>query len=56
MSPPQIDEEFRKGMGRQWDARVVEALFACREEIDRIRQKGLGESLQAVISETLGRN
>ena len=56
MSAPQIDDEFRKGAGRQWDARVVEALFSCREEIDRIRQKGLGESLQQVISETLGRN
>ena len=56
MSPPQIDDEFRRGAGRQWDAQVVAALFACRDEIDRIRQKGLGESLQQVISETLGRN
>ncbi len=55
MSSPQIDDEFRKGVGRQWDASVVAALFACRDELDRIRQKGLGESLQQVISETLGR-
>lgn len=56
MSPSQIEEELRKGSGTQWDPAVVEALFACREEIDHIRQKGLGESLQAAISESLGRN
>jgi hypothetical protein len=56
MSSPQIDEELRNGAGSQWDPRVLSALFACRDEVDRIRQKGLGESLQAAISETLGRN
>ena len=55
MTPSQIDAEFQKGAGRQWDPRVVEALFACRRDLDLIRQKGLGESLQRAISETLGR-
>jgi HD-GYP domain-containing protein (c-di-GMP phosphodiesterase class II) len=55
MTNPQIDAELRNGTGKQWDPRVIDALFACREEIDRIRQKGLGESLQQVVDDTLGR-
>jgi HD-GYP domain-containing protein (c-di-GMP phosphodiesterase class II) len=55
LSPHDIDNRFREGSGRQWDPRVVDALFACREELDRIRQKGLGESLNRVVDETLGR-
>jgi HD-GYP domain-containing protein (c-di-GMP phosphodiesterase class II) len=55
MSSPQIDDEFRKGTGTQWDPRVVAALFSCRDDIDRIRQKGLGESLHQVVDDTLGR-
>ncbi len=55
MSPPQIDAIFHKGVGVQWDERVVNALFACRADLEHIRQKGLGESLHQVISETLGR-
>ena len=56
MSPPQIDAIFHKGVGQQWDERVVNALFACRADLEHIRQKGLGESLHQVISETLGRS
>lgn len=55
MNPRQIEEQFREGSGRQWDPRVVEALLACRADLDRIRQKGLGDSLQAAIRGTLGR-
>jgi HD-GYP domain-containing protein (c-di-GMP phosphodiesterase class II) len=51
----QIDEIFRRGSGSQWDARVVAALFSCRAEIESIRQKGLGESLQQAISEAVDR-
>ena len=45
LSPMQIDEIFRKGRGIQWDPNVVDALFACRMDVEAIRQKGLGESL-----------
>ncbi|MBX6312087.1 MAG: HD domain-containing protein [Isosphaeraceae bacterium] len=55
MSPAQIDEIFRQRAGIQWDARVVEALFACRADLDCIRQKGLGESLHQAVHGTLGR-
>ena len=56
MSPPQIDAILREGSGVQWDSRVIDALFACRDDLNLIREKGLGESLHQVISETLGRS
>jgi hypothetical protein len=56
LTPAQIDEVFRKGAGVKWDPRVVEALFACRADLDRIRQKGLGESLQMAVTAAVGRN
>jgi HD-GYP domain-containing protein (c-di-GMP phosphodiesterase class II) len=51
----QIDEIFRSGSGQQWDPAVVEALFACRAELEAIRQKGLGESLIGAVDVALGR-
>jgi HD-GYP domain-containing protein (c-di-GMP phosphodiesterase class II) len=56
LTPAQIDENFRKGSGVQWDPNVVDALFACRADLDRIRQKGLGDSLNRAVDETLGRS
>jgi HD-GYP domain-containing protein (c-di-GMP phosphodiesterase class II) len=55
LTTAQIDEVFRKGSGKQWDPRIVDALFACRVDVEAIRQKGLGESLQAAVSDTIGR-
>ena len=55
MTPLQIDDVLRNGAGVQWDANVVDALFACRMDLELIRQKGLGESLQLAVTETLGR-
>ena len=55
LTPSQIDEILRKGAGLQWDPKVIDALFACRMDLELIRQKGLGESLQLAVSETLGR-
>ena len=51
----QIDEIFRTGRGHQWDPRVVDALFACRADVESIRQKGLGESLIGAVDVALGR-
>jgi hypothetical protein len=56
LSPAQIDEIFHKGAGTQWDARVVDALFACRADVEGIRSKGLGESLRLAVHGALGRN
>jgi len=50
-----IDEVFREGRGAQWDPHVVDALFACRGDLEMIRQKGLGESLFGAVEVTLGR-
>ena len=33
MQDGKIDDIFREGAGRQWDAHVVEAFFGCRERI-----------------------
>jgi putative nucleotidyltransferase with HDIG domain len=55
LTPTQIDDIFQKGKGSQWDPRVVDALFACRMELEAIRQKGLGESLIGAVNVTLGR-
>jgi putative nucleotidyltransferase with HDIG domain len=55
LSPMQIDEILRKGRGTQWDPNVIDALFACRMDVEAIRQKGLGESLIGAVNLTLGR-
>jgi HD-GYP domain-containing protein (c-di-GMP phosphodiesterase class II) len=56
LTPMQIDKVFHAGAGAQWDPKIVAALFACRLDVEHIRQKGLGESLQIVVNETLGRS
>ena len=51
-----IDEIFREGRSVQWDPQVVDALFACRGDVEMIRQKGLGEAcLRGAVEVTLGR-
>jgi putative nucleotidyltransferase with HDIG domain len=56
LSPQQIEDNFRKGAGTQWDPKIVAALFAARRDLERIRQRGLGESLQQAVNVTLGRS
>jgi putative nucleotidyltransferase with HDIG domain len=56
LSLAQIDSILQKGRGVQWDAAVIDALFACRSDLEMIRQKGLGESLIGAVDMTLGRN
>ncbi len=55
LTPMQIDDVFHKGRGQQWDCTVVDALFACRRDLEAIRSKGLGESLIGAVNVTLGR-
>ncbi|MFO0958973.1 MAG: HD domain-containing protein [Isosphaeraceae bacterium] len=40
--PNKIDANFREGAGKQWDPRVVEALFACRGDVDPDPPEGAG--------------
>jgi len=56
LSLAQIDTILQKGRSVQWDAHVIDALFACRSDLEAIRQKGLGESLIGAVDVTLGRN
>ena len=56
LSLAQIDKILQDGRNTQWDPDVVDALFACRSDIEAIRQKGLGESLIGAVNETLGRH
>ena len=56
LTPKAIDEILHKGSGVQWDPKVIEALFACRADVESIRQKGLGESLQRAVNDTVGRS
>lgn len=55
LTSTQVLENFRNGRGVQWDPKVVDALFACRPDLENIRQKGLGESLIGAVNVTLGR-
>jgi hypothetical protein len=56
LTPKAIDEILHKGSAIQWDPKVIEALFACRADVESIRQKGLGESLQRAVDDTVGRS
>jgi len=56
MNFTQIDKIFQEGRNIQWDPNVVDALFACRSDLEAIRQKGLGESLIGAVDATLGRS
>ena len=56
LSLAQIDKILQQGRSVQWDPDVIDALFACRSDLEAIRQKGLGESLIGAVDVTLGRN
>ncbi len=51
LTPSKIGEIFRKGANVQWDGRIVDALFACRSDLEGICQKGLGVSLVAAVDD-----
>ena len=56
LSLAQIDKILQQGRSVQWDPNVIDALFACRGDLEAIRQKGLGESLIGAVDVTLGRD
>jgi HD-GYP domain-containing protein (c-di-GMP phosphodiesterase class II) len=53
LSPKEVEETLKQGAGSQWDKRVVEAFFRCRDNIHLIRQRGVGESLRHAIDGAL---
>lgn len=50
MQIEKIHQILRDGAGKQWDPSVVDAFFRCEEQVRRIRQKGVGESLRAALN------
>ncbi len=57
LSTERLQQIFRDGAGKQWDRRVVEALFSCFHEIEAIqnRGQGTGRSLVSHVDNTMGR-
>jgi HD-GYP domain-containing protein (c-di-GMP phosphodiesterase class II) len=53
LSHAEIEERLRQGVGTQWDPRVIEAFFQCRQQVHLIRQRGVGESLNQALDGAL---
>jgi HD-GYP domain-containing protein (c-di-GMP phosphodiesterase class II) len=53
MAPERVEQIFREGTGTQWDRRVVDALFRCKERLYSIRQRGVGDSLRHALDDAL---
>jgi putative nucleotidyltransferase with HDIG domain len=49
LSLAQIDRILREGRAVQWDPQVIDALYACRSDLEAIGEKGVGESLIGVV-------
>jgi putative nucleotidyltransferase with HDIG domain len=55
LSLAQIDRILREGRAVQWDPQVIDALYACRSDLEAIGEKGVGESLIGVVDVALER-
>lgn len=53
LPPERVDQLLREGAGTQWDPRVIDAYFRCRDRLVAIRQRGLGASLVAALDGAL---
>jgi hypothetical protein len=53
LPPERVDQILRVGAGSQWDPRVIDAYFRCRDRLVAIRQRRLGESLGAAVDGAL---
>jgi HD-GYP domain-containing protein (c-di-GMP phosphodiesterase class II) len=49
-----IEEIMREGSGSQWDPRIVEVFFACRNELFAVCQRGLGQSVLMAVERAAG--
>ena len=49
-----VEEILLDGGGKQWDKRMIEAFTRCRQKIQTIRQRGVGDSLQAAMEVPCG--
>jgi putative nucleotidyltransferase with HDIG domain len=55
LSLAQIDRILKEGRAVQWDPQVIDALYACRSDLEAIGEKGVGESLIGVVDIALER-
>lgn len=53
MPPIKIDSVLREGAGTQWDPKIVESFFVCKQEIYPICQRGLGDSVFAAVERAM---
>ena len=50
MPSSRVDQILLEGAEAQWDRKVIDAYFRCRERVHAIRQRGVGgESLQKAL-------
>jgi HD-GYP domain-containing protein (c-di-GMP phosphodiesterase class II) len=49
----QIESILERGAGTQWDARIIQAFRRCRQRVQAIRQRGIGESLRQALDGAL---
>jgi HD-GYP domain-containing protein (c-di-GMP phosphodiesterase class II) len=49
MPSSRVDQILLEGAETQWDRKVIDAYFRCRERVHAIRQRGVGESLQKAL-------
>ena len=50
MDVEQVEQIFRRGAGQQWDARIIEAYFAVRDDIPQYLQRLLAPRRQPALS------
>jgi putative nucleotidyltransferase with HDIG domain len=55
LSLAQIDKILHDGRSIQWDPIIIDALYACRTDLEQIGDKGVGESLVGVVDVALER-
>jgi HD-GYP domain-containing protein (c-di-GMP phosphodiesterase class II) len=51
-----IDLLLSRGAGTQWDPKVIEPFMACRSDLYRISQKGIGKSVLFAVEAALAAN
>jgi HD-GYP domain-containing protein (c-di-GMP phosphodiesterase class II) len=54
LSQSRIEEIFRQGAGTQWDPRIVDCFFACRQDLYEVCQRGLGQSVYMAVERAAG--
>ncbi len=53
MSRERIDQILCEGSGAQWDAEVVTAFLACKNDVYGIHERGVGESIYRAVEQVL---